>query len=407
MSELNKETKELLEKQGQVVNEIRKEIDEKGKDQSEKLDKMKEDFVELEKKNQDLVTELELQKKLTEEQKEAIDFIEKKFARFPSGADDSEKKAAIDAFVKFVAAGRTQTTETNLFGDVERKYLRTDKVESGEVLVPETLSSELLKQEIQISPILANAKVLNVQAKAISIPIRTTIPTTNRPGEGGTSTKTTSSYEIRRIEAYRNDVITPITRELLKFANFDMVKEMTEDAAISLAEKTNIDFITGDAVSKSEGILTNADVGTYNSGIADAIDTDNFMKIQKQDNIKTKYRQNGKFYMNSNTLFDILADKDGTGQYLWNQNLAMGLPNTIAGRPYVETPNMPDVAANAYPVFFGDLAKAYYILRTPGVELIIDEFTQKTTGIIEYMWVEFIGGKVVLPEAIVKLKVSA
>ena len=179
---------------------------------------------------------------------------------------------------------------------------------------------------------------------------------------------------------------------------------MTSDAALALAEQINIDFISGDGVAKSEGILTNASVTSLNSGLANNIDMDNFYEIQKKDNIKSVYRKNGKFYMNSNTLFDLLQRKDGQGQYLWTQNIALGLPNNLAGRPYVETPDMPDIGTNTFPVFFGDLSKAYYILRAIDLELVIDPYSAKGDGIIEYMWIQFIGGKVVLPEAIVKLK---
>ncbi len=397
------ENKELMEQQAQAVQELRTAVESGTKLTDEKIEALKSSFLEGEKANKKLVADIEAQKAELETQKEVTEELEKKLTRLPAGTDQSEKQDIIKSFERYIK--ELPLKERNfVFTAEEAKYLRTDSADNGGVLVPEILADELIKEEIEVSPVLENSRVINATAKSISYPIRTTIPSTNRPGEGGTSTKSNPKYELKRLEAYRNDAIVPATREILKFAGFNMRQQIMSDAALSLAEQTNIDFISGDGVSKSEGILTNTDVAELNSGIANNIELDNFFEIQKKDNIKSVYKNNGKFYMNSNTLFDLLQRKDGQGAYLWNQNIALGLPNTIGGRPYIDTPNMPDIGANTFPVFFGDLRRAYYILRDVGVELIIDPYSQKEQGIIEYMWVEFIGGKVVLAEAIVKLK---
>ena len=397
------ELKKALEEQGSLIKQIRDESEKKELASQEKLEAMKTDFLKLEETNQKLILEQEAQKKNLDEKLKLFEEAEKKFARFPTGTDDSEKKEAIKSFERYAKEFPIEGKQF-AFSTEDAKYLRTDLAADGGVLVPDILSNELLKQEIEISPILANARLINSKVKSINIPIRTTIGSVNRPGEGGTSTVSNSKYKTARLEAYRNDIVTPITREELNFTMFNMENQMTIDAALALTYQTNYDFLLGNGVSKSEGIMTNASVTTVNSGIAADIDLDNFLTMQKKDNIKSAYRSNGKFYMNSNTLFDLLARKDGMGAYLWNQNIALGLPNTIAGRPYIDTPDMDDIDTNLYPVLFGDLSKAYYILRAVNVELVIDPYTSKKEGIIEYMWIEFIGGKVVLPEAINKLK---
>ena len=84
-----------------------------------------------------------------------------------------------------------------------------------------------------------------------------------------------------------------------------------------------------------------------------------------------------------------------------------GVPNTILGQPYVEATDMPDVAANAYPIVFGDFNQAYTIVDRVGLSVQRDNFTQATAGNVRYVARRRVGGQVVLAEAIRKQKVSA
>ena len=88
-------------------------------------------------------------------------------------------------------------------------------------------------------------------------------------------------------------------------------------------------------------------------------------------------------------------------------SLVSGVPNTILGYPYVEATDMPSVGANAFPVAFGDFSKAYMIVDRVALAVLRDPFTQATTGNVRYIARRRVGGQVVLPEAIVKQKVSA
>jgi HK97 family phage major capsid protein len=68
---------------------------------------------------------------------------------------------------------------------------------------------------------------------------------------------------------------------------------------------------------------------------------------------------------------------------------------------------MPDVAANAFPVLFGDFSRAYMIVDRVALAVQRDPFTQATSGNVRYVARRRVGGQVVQAEAIVKQKVSA
>jgi HK97 family phage major capsid protein len=80
-------------------------------------------------------------------------------------------------------------------------------------------------------------------------------------------------------------------------------------------------------------------------------------------------------------------------------SLIAGVPNTILGYPYVEAADMPDVAAAAKPVIFGDFRRGYMIVDRVSLAVLRDPFTQATSGNVRYVARRRVGGQVVMPEA--------
>jgi len=83
------------------------------------------------------------------------------------------------------------------------------------------------------------------------------------------------------------------------------------------------------------------------------------------------------------------------------------MPNNILGQPYVLAADMPDIAANAFPVLFGDFRRAYIIVDR--VQIEVQRLTEKYAeqGVIGFLARKRVGGQVVLAEAVRKLKVAA
>ena len=98
--------------------------------------------------------------------------------------------------------------------------------------------------------------------------------------------------------------------------------------------------------------------------------------------------------------------KDNNRQYIWMPGLAQGQPNTIDGDPYVEVPDMPNEGANAFPIAYGDFARAYTLVDRIAMSMLRDPYTQATSGNIRFLFYRRIGGQIVLAEAIRKLKCS-
>ena len=94
--------------------------------------------------------------------------------------------------------------------------------------------------------------------------------------------------------------------------------------------------------------------------------------------------------------------QDTAGQYVFQPGMSgiTGVPNTILGYPYVEMPDMADVASTAKCITFGDFRTAYMIVDRIQLSILRDPFTQATSGNVRYVARKRVGGQVVVPEAI-------
>lgn len=75
--------------------------------------------------------------------------------------------------------------------------------------------------------------------------------------------------------------------------------------------------------------------------------------------VPATYRNRGAWVMNGTTLAAVRKLKDGQGNFLWSPSYQAGQPETILGGPVVEALDMPNIAANAFPIICGDFGTGY------------------------------------------------
>lgn len=369
------------------------------KSSTEKLLKTEAFIEKQESKNAELVKQLAASANALEEFKERAGEWEKKLASMNFGAGgvsiiSAEKKA----FDKFVKSGK------DVMSAEEVKTLNTESGPDGGFLVPQEMSNEIYKRIIEISDVRAIAKVRNM-GKLLRQPVRSTIPTVYRVGEMQTVTPSQSTYEARELVAKTMVAEVKITRQELEDAGFDMASQIASDVALGFAEKDGRDFVIGEGTPTTpQGFMTAPGVESFNSGVADNITSDSLINITGQ--VKVGY--DPIYAFNRRTLAAIRQLKDSVGQYLWVPGqLSAGVPNNLNGYRYVSLINMPDIAANAYPVIFGDFMRGYLIGDRQGMFVIRDDYTLASDNIVRFIFNRRDDGLVVLDEAFKKLKCSA
>lgn len=392
-----KELKDTLQTRNQELSETK-----------ERLMKVEKDLDAYEEKNEVIANETLERKNADLEMKEKIADLEKQLLRMPQGkgkTDEEQKsidiKKALNIFLRKNADQKSAEER-----EFEQKYLRTDNDPSGGYLTPPEYYQEILKKITEISPVRSVARILRTSRESLWIPVRETLLLGNWLGEGVDFQASTSKYGLREIKVNMLSVSSVTTIQMVQDSVFNIEDQITQDIAESFAFSEGRAFVVGDGINKPEGILTN--VGTANgiqvvpSGIADSFDGDSLIDIFGQ--LKTGY--NPAYMLNRRTIAYVRKLKDGLGRYLWAPGLAEGYPNTIDGAPYISAIDVPDIAADAYPIIFGDFYRGYTIADHIAMYIVRDNYTLSAKGQIAFNVLRRVGGMVTLPEAIKVLKCS-
>ncbi len=397
-----------------------KEIEKKGAADpvtAEKLTKIEGTLSQYEGLNQRLT----LAERSAKAAQEASDRIEVAINRTPGGglAAGTEAKQLADNWCKAVvrahAIGVVNLTsdEQKVLADVtaQAKALNVGTDTAGGYLAPTEYVREIIKGVTELSPARAIVRVRNTANKAIQIPKRTGQFAARRVHESGTKSETTGlTYGLEELTAPEMYALIDISNQMLEDSAFDMEAEIRGEASEQFAVKEGAEVVSGTGVGECEGILTNAGVGENNSGaattIADADGQANGLLTLKHA-IKTAYARNATWVLNRTTIGSVRKLKDADKNYIWMPGIAQGRPNTIDGDPYIEFPDMPNEGAGLYPIAYGDFMRAYTLVDRIVMEMLRDPYTQATSGNIRFIFRRRVGGKVVLAEAIRKLKCSA
>lgn len=199
---------------------------------------------------------------------------------------------------------------------------------------------------------------------------------------------------------------------------FNVEDWLTSSASESMAVGEGVAFIRGDGVKKPTGILggpapvATADAsrafGTLQfiaSGQAAALPTNPEVFMDMVYALRARYRNNAQWLTSKLILAALRKYKDGDGRYLWQPALTAGQPATFLGYGITEAEDMPALAANAFPLAFGDFKEGYLICDRVGMRITRDEIT--TPGFVKFYVRKRVGGKLRNTQAIKLLKITA
>ena len=330
-----------------------------------------------------------------------VEKLETVMKRPNSGFDTKAVDEYTMAYDKYLRKGKEQLS------DMELKALTVSNDSTGGYLAPPEYVRELLKTVTEISPIRSLARVRNTGQRSIQVPKRTSTFAAQWVSEVGTRSETTGyNVGLEEIPTHEYYALVDISEQDLEDTVFDLEAEMQSEFATQFAKAEGTAFVSGDAVGKPEGLLTNSSIGEAVSGNATALTSDGLITLVHS--IKSDYIRNGTFIFNRSTLSAIRKLKDTAGQYIFQPGMMLDgrMANTILGHPYVEATDMPNVGSGTFPIIFGDFQRGYLIVDRVALAVLRDPFTQATTGNVRYIARRRVGGQVVQAEALVKQKVS-
>lgn len=341
--------------------------------------------------------------------KDRMDALETKFSRPGGGAVDAHQTDALEHKHAFLNGFITRGDDSAL-KQIEAKGLSTTTNGGGDggFAVPHVIDTEIEKQLRDLSPMRSICKVKTIETSNYTRLLNVGGTGSDWVGEAGarTETATPSLQEITITpgEIYAN---AAATQRALDDMQFDAEAWLTEEVAEAFAAKEGDAFINGDGNNKPTGFLHSSvvgDIGKVTTTAPDAFDgPDNLVDLVHA--LKARYRQGAKFVMNSATLAAVRKMKDGDGNFIWRPGLVEGQPDMLLGYPVVEAEDMPDIAAGAYAVAFGNFERGYTIVERTGTRVLRDPYSSKPN--VLFYATKRVGGAVVNAEAIKLLQVAA
>jgi HK97 family phage major capsid protein len=330
-------------------------------------------------------------------------------AKAPIGGSD-DQSVEVKSFVNgYLRNGR----------ETEVKSIRGTVSDDGGYAVPREIDAAIARQMAEVSPIRRIAQVVQVGSagyrKLVTL--------------GGTASGWVSETAARPETATPSFAeIAPPTGELyaspaasqamLDDAAFDLEGWLASEIASEFARAEGAAFVSGNGTDRPKGFLA-APVSAAVDAVrafgtmqyigsgeaADLGDDADLTLIDLVHSLKAGYRQGASWLMNSATLAAVRKLRTSDGAFLWQGSMAEGQPDRLLGYPVVEAEDMPDVAADAFPIAFGNFRAGYLIAERSATAILRDPFTNKP--FVHFYATKRVGGQVLDSAAIKLLKIEA
>ena len=268
----------------------------------------------------------------------------------------------------------------------------------GGYLVPEEYDRRLIDtlSEENIMRRLATTITTSGQHK---INIAATKPAAAWIEEGGALTFGDATFDQIWLDAYKLHVAIKVTEELLYDNAFGLENYILDQFGKALANAEEDAFLNGDGNGKPLGLFAAAGGGTVANTLTAAIKSDDMLDLVYA--LKRPYRKNAAFIMNDKTLASLRKLKDNNGAYIWQPSYQAGEPDRVLGYAVHTSAFAPENA-----IAFGDYK--YYNIGDRGSRSFAElRELFAGNGMIGYLAKERVDGKLVLPEAVQILKLSA
>ncbi|MFM7443572.1 MAG: phage major capsid protein [Tabrizicola sp.] len=273
---------------------------------------------------------------------------------------------------------------------LEGKALSTAVAADGGFLVDPQTADTIRSMLVSTSSLRSAANVVQVDAVSYDVLIDRTEVGSGWATEVAAQTETsTPTIERISIKLHELSAMPKASQRILDDSAFDVEGWLAGKIATRFIRAEAAAFINGDGVDKPRGFLlptkvpnaswTWGNLGFIPTGAAADFATTNASDciVNLVYALGADYRANGTFIMNSRTAGAVRKMKDADGRFMWGDSLQAGEPARLMGYPVLICEDMPDVAANTFPIAFGDFASGYTIAERPDLRILRDPFSAK------------------------------
>lgn len=313
------------------------------------------------------------------------------------GFRDNQPDEHTELFLRWLRNPRDTAAKLDLEG-YQQKAVTTGDNNAGGYVVPEQLHRQIEQKLRDISPIRRIAHVVEVASSDFKYPLDVGGTSSGWVGEGDTRNETDTPQFEQAVPTFGTVYAYPkASEESVLDVFFDVGDWLVNRVSEEISHQEGVAFISGNGTNKPTGLLDGTPVSTGdhdsparafgtlqyvptgnaggfpNDRLGSPADDPGDVLLTTVYTLRARYRQNAVWVMNSNTAAVVRKWKDADGRYLWVESLQAGQPAMLLGYPVVIAEDMPDIAANAFPVAFGDFTRGYLIADQGNLRMTLDD----------------------------------
>lgn len=293
-----------------------------------------------------------------------------KLRMFDNDSDNESAMKFLDWFSKMSSVGSKEA-----YIDFQKTYRGAKDVadpimqegvdEDGGYLVPEEFRPTVLRLIELYGVGRRGATIIPMASSTMRIPALTDSVEVFWLGENKTIDQTKATFHMVELVAKKLCCLIPLTGELLQDSSIPLANLLANLLAEAVAAEEDRVIFTGSTIAGDpfNGILNVAGTVVITMEVGETAFTDlNYDHLIKLPSRLPKSARNGSsFYMHSTILELVSFLKDKEDRYIWTAPQGER-PGRIAGYPYDEVDQMPDItetAADTPFVIFGNLKNVY------------------------------------------------
>ena len=320
----------------------------------------------------------------------------------PSQHQETEKTGRASS--EYKAAFWKAMKNKNSFDVQNALQVGTDS--EGGYLVPDEFERTLVEALEEENLFRQLAKVITTSSGDKKIPVVSSKGTASWVDEEGAIPESDDVFGQVIIGAYKLATMIKVSEELLNDSVFNLEQYIAREFARRIGAKEEEAFFVGNGTGKPTGIF-NA-TGGASPGVTTASTTaltfDEIVDLFYS--LRLPYRKNAVFVANDSTVKAIRKLKDGNGQYLWQPSVRLGEPDTLLNRPLKTSAYVPEIAAAAKTIAFGDFSY-YWVADRQGRAFQRLNELYAANGQVGFKATQRVDGKLILAEAIKVLQMKA
>jgi HK97 family phage major capsid protein len=309
-----------------------------------------------------------------------------------SGGNEEELRAAVLGYMRTGDIGelRDMTSGTTTGGD------------TGGYLIPQSWERSILERTRE-QFVMRQIATVEYSGTDMNIPVEDDVGSAAWIDEEGIYPGSDLTFDNKTMAAYKAGRIIKVSEELLMDNQYNLEQRITEAFAYTIGFAEETAFVSGNGNKKPKGFLLDAEVGVT-AASATAITFDEVIALY--GSLKSQYDVSARWMFNKAALVALMKIKNGDGNYIFHPSTLPGELGNILGRPLTISSFMPDIAAGAAAIAYGDF-KRYRIHDRAGFSIQRLNELYAGTGQVGFKGYRRVDGKLLVKEAVKVLKLKA